>query len=254
MLGTLGALCAQAEDASRDSWGANQVSVFLGGSCNPTTWRKNIAVPILQRAGVGFFNPQVDEWSEDLVALEAVRKQHASILLFVVNGSARSIASMVEAAELVAAGRRVVLVLEDIVDGEVIAGQPVTGRELKDLNRARAYLADVAQRHSVVCFNNVMTACLYAVQWCKRLGVTADDAGVEELVSSMAQSAALAASAAIAAEPAFAEGMKVRARFAGKGHFYPARISKCNADGTYDLTYLDGDWEEGAKAEHIVAI
>ena len=31
--------------------------VFLGGSCNPTVWRKEIAIPNLEKAGVTFFNP-----------------------------------------------------------------------------------------------------------------------------------------------------------------------------------------------------
>lgn len=31
--------------------------VFLGGSCNPTTWRKDLAVPYLQEAGLSFYNP-----------------------------------------------------------------------------------------------------------------------------------------------------------------------------------------------------
>lgn len=31
--------------------------VFLGGSCNPTTWRKDVAIPYLQEAGVSFYNP-----------------------------------------------------------------------------------------------------------------------------------------------------------------------------------------------------
>jgi hypothetical protein len=33
--------------------------VFLGGSCNPTTWRSSIAMPMLKKAGVPFYNPQV---------------------------------------------------------------------------------------------------------------------------------------------------------------------------------------------------
>ena len=51
--------------------------------------------------------------------------------------------------------------------------------------------------------------------------------------------------------PAFAVGNRVRARFAGKGHFYPADISALNQDGTYKLLYLDGDWEDDAKQEHM---
>eukprot|EP00931_Biecheleriopsis_adriatica_P005264 TRINITY_DN106792_c0_g1_i1.p2 TRINITY_DN106792_c0_g1~~TRINITY_DN106792_c0_g1_i1.p2 ORF type:complete len:104 (-),score=14.89 TRINITY_DN106792_c0_g1_i1:210-494(-) len=34
-----------------------KVDVFLGGSCNPTTWRKDVAVPMLIHKGVTFFNP-----------------------------------------------------------------------------------------------------------------------------------------------------------------------------------------------------
>jgi len=36
---------------------AHSYDVFLGGSCNPTTWRKDLAIPYLQDAGVSFFNP-----------------------------------------------------------------------------------------------------------------------------------------------------------------------------------------------------
>ena len=32
--------------------------VFLGGSCNPTTWRTDIVIPIFEGAGISFFNPQ----------------------------------------------------------------------------------------------------------------------------------------------------------------------------------------------------
>ncbi len=31
--------------------------VFLGGACNPTTWRKDRAIPFLSQAQISFFNP-----------------------------------------------------------------------------------------------------------------------------------------------------------------------------------------------------
>lgn len=31
--------------------------VFLGGSCNPTTWRSDIAIPTLQNLGITYYNP-----------------------------------------------------------------------------------------------------------------------------------------------------------------------------------------------------
>ena len=82
------------------SGGGGGVKVFLGGSCNPTTWRKNIAIPLLNRAGISYFNPQVDEWHDGLVAIEAKNKEEATVLLYVIDGQTRSLASMVEIAEV----------------------------------------------------------------------------------------------------------------------------------------------------------
>jgi hypothetical protein len=31
--------------------------VFLGGSCNPTTWRADVAIPALTELGISFYNP-----------------------------------------------------------------------------------------------------------------------------------------------------------------------------------------------------
>lgn len=35
----------------------NAPEVFLGGSCNPTTWRADVAIPTLMRLGISFYNP-----------------------------------------------------------------------------------------------------------------------------------------------------------------------------------------------------
>ncbi|VDQ06605.1 unnamed protein product [Trichobilharzia regenti] len=31
--------------------------VFLGGACNPTTWRKDVVIPILESLGLSYYNP-----------------------------------------------------------------------------------------------------------------------------------------------------------------------------------------------------
>ena len=36
---------------------AAKYQVFLGGSCNPTTWRQDIAIPVLKSWGITYFNP-----------------------------------------------------------------------------------------------------------------------------------------------------------------------------------------------------
>ena len=74
--------------------------VFLGGSCNPTTWRNDIVIPLLRNADVSFYNPQVKEWNTDLVKLEQEAKRRATVLLFVINHLTRGVASMLEALEL----------------------------------------------------------------------------------------------------------------------------------------------------------
>jgi hypothetical protein len=63
--------------------------VFLGGSCNPTTWRRDVAIPMLEEHGILFYNPQVDDWSPELVAIEAKAKDEASILLFFIDDQTR---------------------------------------------------------------------------------------------------------------------------------------------------------------------
>ena len=122
--------------------------VFLGGSCNPTTWRKDIAIPRLEAEGISFYNPQVEDWHEGLVQLEAEAKAESEILLFVIDKDTRAIASILEATEYTVAGRNVFLVVDNMVDGVEVDGEQITGRQLKDLNRARAYLRDLASRHS----------------------------------------------------------------------------------------------------------
>jgi len=152
--------------------------VFLGGSCNPTTWRKDLVIPTLESAGISYFNPQVDEWSPDLIVVESRAKKWASILFYVIDGATRAMSSMIEVVELICSKRLIVLTVIDIQDGTVINGQAVTGRELKDLNRTRAYLSDVANRHGVPVFKTVLAATHFCVKMFEslRFGITAESA------------------------------------------------------------------------------
>jgi hypothetical protein len=63
--------------------------VFLGGSCDPTRWRHEIAIPLLTKCRIPFFNPQVTDWSPDLIELEAKAKEECEVLLFVVDSQTR---------------------------------------------------------------------------------------------------------------------------------------------------------------------
>lgn len=134
------------------------VHCFLGGSCNPTTWRKEIIIPLLEQNKVTYYNPQVDVWSEDLVQVEAVAKDNALILLFIIDSKTRALASIVEAAEYICTGRNVILSLSNMPENSIINNQLIDKDQLRDLNRARDYLSDIAKRHGVACFKTIIEA------------------------------------------------------------------------------------------------
>jgi hypothetical protein len=144
--------------------GTMKKQIFLGGSCDPTTWRDDTAIPLLKKKNLQFYNPQVKGWHEGLAALEAEAKKTSEALLFVIDGQTRAIASMLEATEYIMAGRKVYLVVDDIKDGTEIAGQVITGRELKDLNRSRAYFRDIAKRNGCTIYNSIDEATEAAAQ------------------------------------------------------------------------------------------
>lgn len=54
--GSAGAL-ASASDTTNLEPSAAGPEVFLGGSCNPTTWRADVAIPTLDQLGISFYNP-----------------------------------------------------------------------------------------------------------------------------------------------------------------------------------------------------
>ncbi len=120
--------------------------------CGGGSWRAEIAIPRLLRAGVPFFNPQIADWNPSLIEAEAAAKASCPVLLFVIDSQTRAIASMLEATENIMCGRMVVLVVSMLPDhGAVIDGQPVRPREFDDLNRARLFLCDIAARHPAKC-------------------------------------------------------------------------------------------------------
>ena len=52
----------------------------------------------------------------------------------------------------------------------------------------------------------------------------------------------------------FARGDKVEARYGGKSKWYKGKIARVNANGTFDVTYDDGDSERGIRASMIRAV
>lgn len=141
-----------------------QYQVFLGGSCNPTTWRKDIAVPALKEAGITYYNPQMDDWTPQLVEIEAQAKLHAQIKFFVIDNRTRGIASMVEIANLVASQTQIVVVMLDFEHGGCIDGVTLSDREVVDLNRGHDFLCHLLHQHGIPLFDDVGTALEHCIR------------------------------------------------------------------------------------------
>ena len=112
--------CSESKRSSklcrREQEQQHNYQVFLGGSCNPTTWRHDQAIPYFQSRSVSFFNPQVADWTPDLVEIEHRAKELAPLLFFVIDNDTRALASIVEVCYLAARGRSIIVVMNPIPD------------------------------------------------------------------------------------------------------------------------------------------
>ena len=136
-------------------------SIFLGGACGGSTWRRDIAIPLLEAAGVSFHNPQLapGAWTEGDEIEDMRAKAEAEVLLFVISEATRGVASVAEVAYLIASGRPLALCLRMI---------PGEGAEIDDLNRGRIFLQTMAAEHDVPVFSSEHAATEYAIALVKR--------------------------------------------------------------------------------------
>ncbi|XP_043668708.1 uncharacterized protein LOC122629390 [Vespula pensylvanica] len=133
--------------------------VFLGGSCNPTTWRSEIAIPTLQRLGITYYNPQVSQWGPELIAQEYEAKQTARVLLFVIDNQTRNSAGIIEAAQLAATrSESLILVIYPYRQDQTILGESVSSQEYYDLMNGLLVLQYFMERHRIPIFESVSVA------------------------------------------------------------------------------------------------
>merc|ERR1712038_630235 len=85
--------------------------VFLGGSCNPTTWRQDTAIPHFKSQDITFYNPQQANWVPEMIELEHQAKVTSQILFYVINEQTRNVASMMEVCQYAGSNRKLIVVL-----------------------------------------------------------------------------------------------------------------------------------------------
>ena len=77
--------------------GSSVRDVYLGGSINSVNWRLQTAIPMLKKSGLTYYNPAICS-SKRLIPIEASAMDNSRVLLFVIQGSARSVSAMAQAA------------------------------------------------------------------------------------------------------------------------------------------------------------
>jgi len=68
------------------------MKVFLGGTCNESTWRDMI-IPMLE---VDFFNPVVDDWTPDCMVEELRQREECEVCLYVITPRMTGVYSIAE--------------------------------------------------------------------------------------------------------------------------------------------------------------
>jgi hypothetical protein len=66
--------------------------VFLGGTCNESTWRDKI-IPLLK---IDYFNPVVDNWTEDCIEIEIKERETCDFLLYTITPRMTGVYSIAE--------------------------------------------------------------------------------------------------------------------------------------------------------------
>ncbi|XP_037032635.1 uncharacterized protein LOC119071724 isoform X1 [Bradysia coprophila] len=134
----------------------NAPEVFLGGSCNPTTWRKDVAIPALDELGISFYNPQVSDWTPDLIELEHRAKEKARVLFFVMDSETRASAGAIEAAHIAGQNsRHLVLVLHPYKPEQCILNEPISSQEYIDLKRNQELLKELVIRRGIPVLDSI---------------------------------------------------------------------------------------------------
>ena len=70
--------------------------VFLGGTCNESTWRNEL-IPLLEKEGIEYFNPVVEDWTPECQQEEYRQKEICDVHLYLITKKMKGVFSIAEA-------------------------------------------------------------------------------------------------------------------------------------------------------------
>jgi hypothetical protein len=140
----------------------NNLKVFLGGTCNESTWRDEL-IPKLK---IDYFNPVVDDWTPECQAEEERQKsEECNVHLYVITPKQTGVFSSAEMIES-SYNKNVITVI-------YIQDEDGTGFTF-DESRKRSWKAVVkmAQKHGAFVLNSLDEVALYLNELKKQFVVT----------------------------------------------------------------------------------
>lgn len=84
----------------------NQPVIGLFGTCGNSTFRQELFIPAYELQGIDYFNPQVDDWKQELADIEADHLAHDVVQCWPVLGSTYGSASLGEQGFAIASSLR----------------------------------------------------------------------------------------------------------------------------------------------------
>lgn len=129
------------------------MKVFLGGTCNESTWRNRI-IPMLE---INVFNPVVQDWTPDCMVEEIRQRKECEVCLYVVTPKMTGMYSIAEVVDdsNKRPKRTVFVRLRDDGDKRFDEGQ------WKSLGA----VAQMVQRNGATIFSDLKNAALYINRW-----------------------------------------------------------------------------------------
>ena len=143
--------------------------VYLGGSSIGTTWRDDVAIPLLKKHDLTYVKPNVNQWTKRQLQTSLSLADNSRVILFVITDTSRSLAELCMAAHYIGQGYDVVLHVELLTEESVINDTKLSKVAIKEYNRGRMYLRDLALREGVPVFDTVSGAVECAASKCLKL-------------------------------------------------------------------------------------
>ena len=126
-----------------------QKSIFLGGTCNGSTWREEL-IPLLDPSRITYYNPVVSEWTEAHQLIERREREECNVCLYVITPRMVGVYAIAEAVD--DSNKRpektVFCFLEIDSDGTVVKKSD-TQKEEKATNECRFDQRQVASLNAV---------------------------------------------------------------------------------------------------------